>query len=203
MKAVLPNCILCIFLLSQSTACCAEANATLASPPPFSSGLAMEDLLGVPYHLYVRQSETESRLAANCLSAVIHALRRAGYSCPAYSFRRFRDYWDARSAALQPGITPIAAQGMLLYTRDHFLLLHTDSNANGVVDDDDLVIHAYYQPVAITSIRSWRQHSPNQPVRYVPVDEHFACPGAETPLQSGLQGHIPGNTEAVKINLHP
>jgi hypothetical protein len=149
----------------------------------------MEDLLGVPYHLYVRQSETESGQAANCLSAVIHALRRAGYNCPAHSFRRFRDYWDARNAMLQPGITPVAAHGMLLYTREHFLLLHTDSNANGVVDDDDLVIHAYYRPVAITSIRTWREHSPNQPIRYVPVDEHFACPGAEAPLQSGFQGH--------------
>jgi hypothetical protein len=148
----------------------------------------MEDLLGVPYHLYVRQSETESGQAANCLSAVIHALRRAGYSCPAQSFRRFRDYWDARSAVLQPGITPVAGQGMLLYTREHFLLLHTDSDANGVVDDDDLVIHAYYRPVAITSIRAWREHSPNQPIRYMPVDEHFACPGAEAPLQSGVQG---------------
>lgn len=186
MKAVLPSCILCIFLLSQSTACCAEDRTTHLPLSPFSSGLAMEDLLGVPYHLYVRQSETESGQAANCLSAVIHALRRAGYSCPAYSFRRFRDYWDAHSAVLQPGITPIAAQGMLLYTREHFLLLHTDINANGVVDNDDLVIHAYYQPVAITSIRAWREHSPNQRVRYVPVDEHFACPGAEPRPRSGL-----------------
>jgi len=139
----------------------------------------MEDLYGVPYKLYARQAETERFQALNCATAVLHALRRTGAKCAARDFPKLRRYWEPRSKLLELGRTPITGQGMLLFTHEHFLLLYADENGNGVIDPDDLVIHAYYRPVEVSTIRSWLEHSPRQPIRYVPIDADFTCPQEE------------------------
>ncbi|MEY4563382.1 MAG: hypothetical protein RLZZ618_2659 [Pseudomonadota bacterium] len=141
---------------------------------------AMIPLLGLPYTLYARQPETEARRSANCLTAVVFALRRSGFSCPALSPDQAWSHWRASAQPLALGRTAIPTRGLLLFTRDHFLLLHSDRNSNSVVDADDDVIHAPYRPVEITQVGHWlKEPRPFPQVWVVPIDDSFACPTAK------------------------
>lgn len=148
----------------------------LLAAEPTPGGLAMESLMGMPYRLFARQAETDTRQALNCFTSVMDALGRVGASCPKMNFKQGFAFWWPRGTRLRLGETPIIGKDMLLLTRSHFLLLHTDRNENGVVDKDDLVIHAYFRPVEITTIEAWLGQSPPEEIRFLPVDEAFACP---------------------------
>lgn len=150
--------------------------SSLSAAEPTPGGLAMESLIGVPYRLFARQGETDTGQALNCFTSVMDALSRRGLSCPRMNFRQGFAFWWPRGRELRFGETPIDGRDMLLLTRSHFLLLHTDRNENGMVDEDDLVIHAYFRPVEITTIRAWLQESPREKIRYLSVDDAFVCP---------------------------
>lgn len=139
-------------------------------------GVAMESLFGMPYKLFARQAETDKGQALNCFTAVTTALGHAGVQCPKMNLRQGFAFWWPRAKRLRLGETPISGKDMLLFTRSHFLLLHTDQNENGVVDKDDLVIHAYFRPVEISSIEAWLSESPQEEIRFLSIDETFACP---------------------------
>lgn len=172
MKAVLPSFIRSIWirLLTGLLLCPYAASVT-------PSGQAMEDLLGVDYTLYARQPQTQAHQALNCITAVIYALRQQGWVCPNLNFQQGRAYWWHQAQPLQLGQTPFPSAGAMLLSRAHFLLLHTDSNANGRIDADDLVIHANYRPVQINRIGDWIAESKPLEIRYIPLDAQFHCPG--------------------------
>jgi hypothetical protein len=150
--------------------------SSLLAAEPTPGGLAMESLIGMPYRLFARQGETDTRQALNCFTSVMDALSRLGVPCPKMNFKQGFAFWWPRGKELRLGETPIDGRDMLLLTRSHFLLLHTDRNENGVVDEDDLVIHAYFRPVEITTIKAWLQESRREEIRYLSVDDAFVCP---------------------------
>lgn len=158
--------------------------ATCKAGEPLPTGRAMEELRGVPYHLFARQRQTESLQAANCITAVIHALRRSGFQCRNGDFFRARRFWQTRARPLEPGKSPIGKLGALLFTHEHFLLLYADSNDNQVIDAEDTVIHAYYRPVEISRIAEWRKASPAYPIFYLPINADFPCIPPVTPTFS-------------------
>lgn len=136
----------------------------------------MAPLLGVPYRLYALQAQTEARTAANCLTAVVFALRQSGLQCAALTPQQAWAFWRPLSKPLHLGKTRIPPRGLLLFTRDHFLLLHEDVDGNGVVGLDDRVIHAPYRPVEITQLRAWlHDRTPAGDVRAVPMGASFRC----------------------------
>lgn len=152
--------------------------STLAAAAPTASGQAMQQLSDIPYQLYASQSKTERREALNCASAVIAALRDSGLSCSGLTFHQARSWWLPKAALLQPGKTPFPPGGALLITREHLALLYEDTDGNGLIDGDDLIIHAYYQPVTVESLARWRRNSPPYPLYYLPLDATFSCPDA-------------------------
>ncbi len=149
----------------------------------FPSGLAMEPLIGIPYKLFTYQSETDSLKAANCLTSTLFALRRVGYSCPTMNFNQAMSYWRPRAQTLRLGETQVTENGALLFTKEHFLLLYSDQNENGVIDAEDQVIHAYFKPVQITTIKEWLKNIRPQEIRYIPLNKKFSCPTGPELLQ--------------------
>ena len=147
-----------------------------AAAAPTASGQAMQTLASIPYQLYATQAQTERRQALNCASAVIDALRRSGYPCPPLTFHQARTWWLPRASLLQPGKTPFPPGGALLITREHLALLYEDTDKNNLINNHDLIIHAYYRPVTVESLARWRQDSPPHPLYYVPLDALFSCP---------------------------
>lgn len=174
MKVVYPNSIQFIVFSCLCLAC----NMPVLADAPLPTAVAMEPLIGMPYSLFASQRQTDSGQALNCFTSVIHALRRSGYACLNMNVNQGLAFWWPRAQPLRLGETRIAGDGMMLMTRSHFLLLHTDANANGLIDKEDLVIHAYYRPVQIDTIQSWMQEGVKEEIRYIPVDGAFPCPTA-------------------------
>lgn len=170
MKAAFRRFIRCIPLASL------PVSLAVFGETPMPSGQAMEPLIGVPYKLYARQKETEVLGALNCFTSVVFALRRSGYACPDMSFRQGLAYWWPQAKALRPGKTPLSGKGALLLSRTHFLLVHTDSNDNGLVDREDRVIHAYFRPVEISTLAAWMEEWQGGEIRYLALDDSFVCP---------------------------
>lgn len=170
MKAVFRRFIRFIPINLLLVAVGASAATTMAT------GKAMEPLVGMSYKLYAKQRETQSYKALNCITSVIFALRREGFVCPNMDFNQGFAFWWPRASKLRIDQTPVSSAGVLLLTRSHFLLLYADQNDNGQIDVEDLVIHANFKPVEITSIGDWMRASPEREIRYVPIDESFVCP---------------------------
>lgn len=170
MKAAFRRFIRCIPLASLPVSLAVWGETAMPS------GQAMEPLIGVPYKLYARQRETETLSALNCFTSVVYALRRSGYVCPDMSFRQGLAYWWPLAKALRPGQTPLLGKGALLLSRTHFLLVHSDSNDNGLVDREDRVIHAYFRPVEISTLGTWMEERQGGEIRYLALDDSFACP---------------------------
>jgi len=147
--------------------------------PPTAAGAAMSPLQGLPYRLYARQADTDARQAVNCLTAVVFALQGLGHACPSMTPYQALTYWRPRAQPLRLGQTLVDGAGLLLFTREHFLLFHADIDDNGTVDAQDEVIHAYYRPVAIERLGDWLRQSRTQQVWSIPIDGRFACPSQE------------------------
>lgn len=152
--------------------------AVTAAAEPTASGRAMQQLTGIPYQLYATQTQTERHQALNCVTSVIDALRRSGLPCPELTFHQARSWWLPRAKPLPPGKTPFPPGGALLITREHLALLNEDADGDGLIGNDDLIIHAYYQPVTVESFTHWRRNSPPYPLYYLPLDTAFTCPDA-------------------------
>lgn len=149
---------------------------SLSASTAFPSGLAMEPLIGIPYKLFSYQRETDSSKAVNCITSVLFALRRLGYSCPSMNFNQAMAYWSPHAQSLRLGETPVTGKGVLLFTKEHFLLFYSDQNKNRIIDSDDRVIHAYFSPVQITTIKDWMKNSRPQEIQYIPINDEFSCP---------------------------
>lgn len=156
---------------------------TQVNAAPTATGQSMQQLGGVPYQLYATQAQTSRHQALNCATAVIDALRHRHISCPDMTFHQAYTWWRPKAVPLQPGKTPFPPDGALLLTREHFLLLYEDTNRDGLIDGDDLIIHAYYRPVIVETLTSWRQNSLPYPVYYIPINQSFSCPDADAVKQ--------------------
>ena len=140
-------------------------------------GGATKAILGAEYDAFATSSTTEEGKKASCVSSVIYGLRASGHKCEYRDFKAYQRALRGQAKTLIFGKTPSSKEGLVIFNGTHFTNYFEDSNQNGVVDMDDKIIHAYFHPVAITTIRDWLQKDPIRPLLYIDVSRGIICPG--------------------------
>lgn len=140
------------------------------------TGSLTEQILGAGYNPFASSDQTEAGSAASCISTIVYGLRKAGYQCPYRNFRVYQRKFRDQAEILELGVTKVNDRGLVLFDRSHFTQFYEDVNGNGVVDEDDTVIHAYFHPVSITKIRDWLNKDRIRPLFYIDLTKGFACP---------------------------
>ena len=139
-------------------------------------GLAIEDILNVDYSAFATESDTQKKQGASCISSVVYGLKQLDFECSYQNFRIYKNFFKSSSQPLILGGTPFDKRGLILYSPAHFAALYEDTNNNQVVDENDTIIHAYFHPVKITTIREWLEQDVMTPVKFVKLDSSLNCP---------------------------
>jgi len=73
------------------------------------------------------------------------------------------------------GKTRFSKVGLIIFNRTHFTSLYEDVNSNGVVDEHDTIIHAFFHPVKITTLAEWLENDPIRPISYLDLAHGIKC----------------------------
>lgn len=155
-----------------------SVNAT-AHDKPTTIGRNLQPLLGIPYEAFATRDIMESRSGASCISVVTYGLRSLGHNCGYWGFRQYFDSMRPQAHLLELGKTSFPEGGAILFDRTHFTVTYRDKDQNGLIGDQDEIIHAPFAPVEISSIASWlngRKH----PIYVVNIGPGLQCPKAIT-----------------------
>lgn len=105
----------------------------------------LTELIGLPFVIPPKRigthgHQTDLRLGTDCAELAIYGRRRMGYGVPYCGPRRMLEYLE-RSDELKPGT--------IVHFGYQVSVLYKDRGRIGVLDSDDLLIHAYQDKVAI------------------------------------------------------
>lgn len=139
-------------------------------------GEAIEPLLNVEYFPFASKNETINLERASCISTIVYGLQALGLDCIYKDFKVYREALYKDSPTLELGKTKFHSTGKILISRTHFSALYEDTNKNGLIDLNDTIIHAFFEPVKITSIDEWLKKDITGPIKHVSVNENIECP---------------------------
>ena len=154
--------ILCSIVLSAILSLSAAQAGTKTS-----IGIATENIIDAAYNPFSSKEDTESGVKASCVSAVIYGLRAIGFPCRYRDFKVYSSELEKQANLLKIGKTDFDAVGVILFSKAHFASLYEDVNDNGLIDEDDKIIHAYFHPVKITTLAEWLNNDPYRPIYFV------------------------------------
>jgi hypothetical protein len=109
----------------------------------------LEELLNVPFVLPPRRlrngkHQTDLLLAVDCAELAIYGRRRQGYNIPYCGPKRIARYMSP---------TLLLRQGTVIHFGHQVSVLYEDRGEAGVLDGDDLLIHAYTGKAEIIRLR--------------------------------------------------
>ena len=109
----------------------------------------LEELLNIPFVLPPRRfkdgkHQTDLRLAVDCAELAIYGRRRQGYNIPYCGPKRITEYMN-KTDSLFPGV--------VIHFGHQVSVLYEDRGKIGILDSEDLLIHAYKDKVEIICLK--------------------------------------------------
>jgi|GEM_PF-2075598 len=109
----------------------------------------LEELLNIPFVLPPRrfkngEHQTDLRLAVDCAELAIYGRRRQGYKIPYCGPKRIAEYMHK---------TELLFPGVVIHFGHQVSVLYEDRGEIGILDSEDLLIHAYKDKAEIIRLK--------------------------------------------------